>query len=121
MAEMSLQELTLSLPFDIKRHEKVFTNYFEAIMYSDGYIEYAVPSHQEKLIKILCDKWHKTRDELTDMVPREYYCDMVTWLCQETGCLSLWNKFYIGVPNPKQIIRLKQLKLHKIYTGKIMV
>ena len=39
--------------FDYKTHRENFTNYLEVIIFKDGHIEYAVPSHQMKLIEIL--------------------------------------------------------------------
>lgn len=42
--------------FDYKTHRENFTAYLEVIIFKDGHIEYAVPSHQMKLIDIYCKK-----------------------------------------------------------------
>ena len=83
----------LNSKFDIEQHKKHFKNYLEVIIYSDGHVEYAVPSHQEKLISICREKLHKSRDEINDMCPPEYYGDFIVWLCNISGCVSVWDNF----------------------------
>lgn len=83
----------LESKFDIEQHKKYFKHYFEAILFPDGHVEYAVPSHQEKLIGICQEKLYKTRQEIADMCPEEYYGDFIVWLCNISGCVSLWDNF----------------------------
>ena len=46
--------LTEDTKFDYETHVKNFTNYCEVIIFKDVHIEYAVPSHQDKLVNTYC-------------------------------------------------------------------
>ncbi len=81
---------------------------------------YAVPSHQEKLISIACEKLNVTRDELNDMCPPEYYLDFMNWLCQITICVSVWKDMMFGSPNDKQVDSMKELIDAGLYHGAIL-
>ncbi len=105
--------------FDIETHKEAFVNYLEVIIREDGNIEYAVPSHQEKLIKIATEKFGVMRTQLLDMCPREYMFNFNRWLCDITNCISVWNDFYIGVPNETQRWVLQNLRYHKLYRGEL--
>ena len=89
----------LSSTFDIEKHRVHYFNYFEAIIFPDGHIEYAIPSHQEKLVHICCELLKVHRQTLYDMCPEEYYYDFVTWLCNVSGCISIWTNFMIKSDN----------------------
>ena len=103
--------------FDIDTHKKTFINYLEVIITPDGTIEYAVPSHQEKLIRIATDKLSLSRKELYDMCPMEYMFDVASWLCNITGCVSVWNDRYVGTPNKNQLASLRMLKNEGVFRG----
>ena len=111
----------LDSKFDIEQHKLHYVNYLEVILFPDGHIEYAVPSHQEKLIAICREKLRVTRDQLSDMCPEEYYCDFITWLCNMSECVSIWNDFIIKSDNipltRAQIDTLELLKEHGLYRG----
>lgn len=111
------EEKILRSPFNIDTHKKTFINYLEVIINEEGTIMYAVPSHQEKLIGIACNKFEITREELYEKCPREYYADLMTWLCNITGCISVWNEFKIGNPNNKQQKAIHDLFKHGLYRG----
>lgn len=66
--------------FDAEQRKKTFIHYLEVVIDENGNIMYAVPSHQEKLISLACEKLNVTRGELNAMCPQEYYCDFTTWL-----------------------------------------
>lgn len=51
-------------PFDVKIHKEIFTNYLEVIINEDGSIEYAVPSHAEKVYQKYIEKYKVTREEI---------------------------------------------------------
>lgn len=91
MKSSNNQVYNLYSDFDIQQHKKHYVNYLEVIMFPDGHIEYAVPSHQEKLIKICHEKLNLTRDELADMCPSEYTFFPTPWLCELSGCISIWT------------------------------
>lgn len=86
--------------FDLQEHLNKYTNYLEAVIFEDGHIEYAVPSHQEKLVSIACKIENKSREEIVDETPPEYYFDWLNYLINKTKCVSVWFDFII---TPKQI------------------
>lgn len=106
--------------FDIEKHKATFPHYLEVVIDADGKITYAVPSHQEKLIKLACDKLSVTRDELKVLCPREYYFDFLKWLCLLTGAMSVWDDWCeYGNPTAKQVGTLRKLKMAGLYKGMI--
>ena len=109
----------LKRPFDLEIHKKTFVNYLEVILREDGVVEYATPSHQEKLIAIALEKLNVSRQELYNSCPPEYYADVILWLCKITGCVAVWNTMFIGVCNEAQTRKLQELQTHKLYEGTI--
>lgn len=106
--------------FDIEMHRKTFVAYLEVIINDDGKVMYAVPSHQEKLIALSCEKLGVTRAELNSMCPREYYFDFMRWLCKISGAMAVWNgKCEFWEPTVKQIGMLRKLKMAGLYEGSI--
>lgn len=112
-------EKILRGPFDIETHKAAFVHYLEVVIREDGTVEYAVPSHQEKLIGIAMEKLGVTRGQLYDMCPREYMFDVMRWLCEITNCVAVWTDFYIGVLNETQRCVLLTLKFHRLYEGEL--
>jgi hypothetical protein len=112
------EQRVLQLPFNIETHKMTFINYLEVVIVEDGTVMYAVPSHQEKLISLACQKLNVTRDELNELCPKEYYFDFMTWLCKVSGCVALWNSHKMGVANERQLEIIKQLSEEKLYHGK---
>lgn len=104
--------------FDIEVHKATFVNYLEVVILENGTVEYAVPSHQEKMIALACQKLNITRDELYDMCPTEYYFDVITWLSQITGAIAVWDFKYEGIANKDQLNRLDMLRAEGLYKGK---
>lgn len=104
----------LQLPFDLRTHKKNFTNYLEVIILPNGTINYAVPSHQEKLIQIAMEQLSISRDQLSAAVPEDYYFDLIEWLCLVTKCVSVWNDRWIGEPNERQEEVIKMLVEEKL-------
>ena len=102
------------LPFDLQTHKKNFTNYLEVIILPNGTINYAVPSHQEKLIQIAMEQLSISRDQLYSLVPEDYYFDCIEWLCLVTKCVSVWNDRWIGEPNERQQEVIKMLVDEKL-------
>lgn len=105
--------------FDIKKHKEEYTNYLEVIIYPDGKIEYAFPSHTIKIMNICSEMEGKTFDELNNEVPQEYYADMMSYWCMKTGCISVWYHGFLGEPNLIQLRKLKWLRLNGVYGGPI--
>ena len=112
--------------FDIKKHQETFINYLEVLILEDGTVEYAVPSHQGKALDLACKKLNKTKQEIEDMCPREYYCDYLTWLLGITKSVSVWGNcaehfIVYKTINKKQVATLKKLKKHGLYKGSIPI
>ena len=107
--------------FDLEKHKQTYTRYLEVVILEDGTVEYAVPSHQEKLIAFACQKHGVTRNELNAMCPREYYFDFLTWLCMQTGAVAVWNNgcCYGSDINKEQIGTLRRLKMSGVYEGAV--
>ena len=103
--------------FDLEQHKKHFVNYLEVMIDEQGEVHYAVPSHQEWAIAASCEKLGVSRQELGDMTPREYYFDWMNWLLMQCGCVAVWNEFYMGNPNRKQMAALRKLKMGGVYKG----
>ena len=116
MDDVDLQYEVLHKPFNVDVHKKTFINYLEVIIKPDGTIEYAVPSHMMKLTEI----YGKSSTEMFD----DYYMtdmmiDPVTWICRQTGCISVWNDGYTGTANAAQKRALLMLKNNGVYGGRI--
>lgn len=114
---MHTQQSVLKNPFNIETHKKTFINYLEVIIDANGIIMYAVPSHQEKLIRLCCEKLRIDREDLNRLCPVEYYCDFLTWLCKMSDCIAVWNNFYCGDLNDEQLATLKTLRNNGLYKG----
>lgn len=112
----------LNSAFDIEQHKAHYINYLEVIITRDGVIEYAIPSHQEKLIEIACDQLGLTREESGKKCPVEYWFNFLEWLCNLTGCISVWNNYFIAgsdlKPNTMQIKAMRDLVSSGLYTGR---
>ncbi len=118
MINFDEQYETLHSPFSIQKHKEIFVNYLEIIILENGTIEYAVPSHQERLIKYACDKLNISRDELEEKCPKEYYCDFIIWLSKSTGACAVWNNYVQGYKfSEAQIYSLNMLRNEGLYTG----
>lgn len=108
----------LNGPFDIETHKKTFINYLEVVISSEGVIEYAVPSHTQKLENILMKRLKVNRTALSYLCPKEYWCDYNNWLCMKTGYIMVWglpNSYIIGEPNDKQKEAINMLKKEELY------
>ena len=103
--------------FDIQKHKETFVNYLEVLIEPNGHVLYAIPSHQEMAIKLACDAKGWTREELNQACPQEYYFDFLVWVLSLTGCVSVWNDFYMGELNEKQREKLIEMKREGIYKG----
>ncbi len=112
-------EYNLYSEFDADKHAEKYVHYLEALITADGKVMYAVPSHQELAIKLACEKYGISRDELSKRCPPEYYLDFTVWLLMQTGSIAVWTTFYIGNANKKQVETLKMLTAKGIYKGAV--
>lgn len=102
-------EYSIYSAFDIEMHKQTYVDYFEAVLMPDGTVRYAVPSHQEMLLKIGVEQYKKTREDFIAMCPPALYCDYMKWLCDVTGCVAMWSKFVVGTPNEFQMSKIHEL------------
>ena len=116
---MSESEYNLYSAFNVEKHREKYPHYLEVIIDRNGNVLYAVPSHQEKAIEILCQEKGWTREELKQNCPRERYFDFMDWLLELTGALSVWTGFYKGHPTDIQIKKLNDLKSAGVYEGEV--
>lgn len=111
---------TIHSDFNHKLHKQTFIHYLEVIIDENGRIMYAVPSHQEKMIKLSCEKLNVTREQLNEMCPEEYYFDFMTWLSKVSGaCAVLENQVMGDKFTEEQIKALQMLKNVGLYLGEI--
>lgn len=109
---------TVYSEFDIEQHKQTFIHYLEVIIDGNGKIMYAVPSHQEKMIKLACEKMNVSRDKLNEMCPEEYYFDLMTWLSKISGAVAVWENQVMGDKfTVEQIRALQKLKENGLYLG----
>lgn len=86
----AMDEVTkiLHSPFDFETHNKAFFYYCEVVIYPDGTIEYAVPSHQQKAIDIYCKKHKLTKDDCYEIWNKDlFWYDKVL---AELGLVFVW-------------------------------
>lgn len=115
-----MEQYSIYSKFDAEKHKETFVSYLELVILENGSIEYAVPSHQEKAIKLACDKLKVSREELEGLCPREWWCDYLAWLLKISGAVAVWeNRAYYSTISQKQISVLKSLKLQGLYKGPI--
>lgn len=105
--------------FDIEKHKETFIHYLEVVINSDGRIEYAVPSHCEKMISIICEKECKSRDDVIKSI--SIADDYPKSLCNRSGCISVWEDYaiYPDEITDAQIDQLINLIHNKLYFGKV--
>lgn len=99
--------------FDYKTHRENFIDYLEVIIFKDGHIEYAVPSHQMKLIDIYCKEKNISIDELYEIIPETE--SPTDWIILELGVISVWYEFIIS---PSNITKEQEIALQKLVEEK---
>jgi hypothetical protein len=93
----------------VEQHKHI--NYCEAIIFPNGDIEYANPSHTEKLISIT----NEPKEELDRKIPID--AGPVAWLVDYTGCVVLWYDFcYL----PEQFTSAQAFTIAELLKAKIV-
>ena len=115
--------LVLHSPFDIKVHKLTFINYLEVVISPEGVVEYAVPSHSEKLLQVYMEK-NAVLDRGVALNNLSKLCGLFSYieaLSKVTGYISVWNDAYITgcKPTQQQLNKLKTLKLNGLYRGRV--
>ena len=88
-----MEKYSVYSKFDVDKHKDTFDSYLEVMILEDGSIEYAVPSHQEKAIKLACEKLQISRSELDRLCPR-----MVVRLFNVASSV-FWGRCGLGKPS----------------------
>ena len=89
----------LRLPFDITRHKAARYLDLEIMVAPNGAAVYALPSHQEFLIKRAMELHHWTREALMDVCPPEFYGDFMRWLIPLAGgWIPVWSIGILDYP-----------------------
>lgn len=116
---MTEQEV-LHNPFSIETHAKTFVDYLEVVILEDGTVEYAVPSHMEKLLQLsMLKAGVSDRESFINSYCVDHGISVMEDLLEFTGCISVWTNAYIGKPNFKQRNMLELLKRHGLFKGQI--
>lgn len=77
-------------PFNIELHSKSFKGWCELVIWPDGKIEYAVPSHIEKLINGYCEKTGLNHEVIREMLRVSQDSPYYRRLLEATGMLFVW-------------------------------
>lgn len=107
-------------PFSISLHAATFVNYLEVVILPDGHVEYAVPSHTEKLLQIAMEQTQLSREQIYNSCPPDYYFSVNEWLCKYTNCVAVNTYSYIGEPNDAQLSMLRRLAKAGLFKGSVI-
>lgn len=128
------EQEVISQPFNIETHKETFTNYLEVIIFPNGVIEYANPSHNDKLFMIAYKNttgedisfsdsdYFENKKLFENNVPKEWWLDMIQYYVNLTGCVCVWkNKAVIPRQelSSEQITSLISLAKENLYSGYI--
>lgn len=73
-----------------------FINYCEAIIFPDGDVSYACPSHQNAILNFL----NLSIKEAMDIIP--ICASPIHWLVDKSGCIAVWTNGYME-PNGEEL------------------
>ena len=118
------QQRVLHSPFDIETHKRTFVSYLEAVISPEGVVEYAVPSHTEKLVEIFMkqkgfDDIIKAKEYIIKTTINNGMCSTIEFLTGVTGYISIWFDHYVSSdpPTKQQLDKLKELFDNGVYMG----
>ena len=118
------QQRVLHSSFDIETHKQTFVSYLEAVISPEGVVEYAVPSHTEKLIEIFMkqkgfDNITKAKEYIIKTTINNGMCSTIEFLTGVTGYISIWFDHYVASdpPTKQQLDKLKELFDNGVYVG----
>lgn len=78
----------LYMDFHARVHGQVFIDYCEVILWPDGKVEYAMPSHNEALIKAYANKHNIARDDVVEKFYNNFDC--YEEMMRDTGIVQIW-------------------------------
>lgn len=96
----------------IKNHKHI--NYCEAILFEDGSIDYAIPSHQEYLVAEYMKRTGMSKEEVWEEIP--ITASPIDWLIDKTKCIIIWYDSFMRnkTITQSQFNSLSKLKENKI-------
>jgi len=118
-----MQEV-LHSPFDIETHKQTFVSYLEVVISPEGVVEYATPSHTDKLVEIFAkqkgfDDILKAKKYIIETTINNGMLSTIDYLTGVTGYISVWFNGYVAgdPPTKAQLDKLKELFRNGVYTG----
>lgn len=101
-----------------KMNSDMWIWYCEILIFPDGNISLARPSHTETVFSYYEKKNHITRDEINKEIPE--YCSPLHYIIEKENLVSVWYQFIICSENitPKQEKTLKFLVNHELISDK---
>ena len=118
------QQKVLHSSFDIETHKRTFISYLEVVISPEGVVEYAVPSHTEKLVQIFMkqkgfDDEIKAKKYILDTTINNDMCHTLDYLTGVTGYISVWFNYYVAgdPPTKAQLDKLWELFKNGVYMG----
>lgn len=126
MVDYLEQQKVLNGKFDIETHKKTFVDYLEVCIDKLGGVHYAIPSHQQFLMREYGKIHGITSDDAYCSMTRDLIkgqvndgVDMMELMLDETGLLLVWTEYYEGCANNAQIETLLKLKEAGLFQGVI--
>lgn len=106
--------------FDAELHKRTFIDYLEVVISPEGIVEYAIPSHSEKLLQVYMQKYSIDRETALYNLSLSGV-GYIESLSAATGYISVWSESYITgcKPTQQQLNKLKTLKIQGLYRGRI--
>ncbi|MBR5297029.1 MAG: hypothetical protein IKU29_04065 [Parabacteroides sp.] len=121
---LEVQQKVLHSPFDIETHKNTFVSYLEVVISPEGTVEYAVPSHTDKLVEIFAkqkgfDDILKAKKYIIETAINNGMLSTIDYLTGVTGYISVWFKGYVAgdPPTKAQLNKLKELFDNGVYVG----
>ena len=110
LSPLRLSNQYLREPFSPRVHSKVFITYCEVIIWPDGKIEYAIPSHSEKLNLEYCKKYNIDRDDLWEHF-KDDPLSASDVMMKDLGIIFVWYEHleHITKLTAKQLQALQEL------------
>ena len=120
------QQEVLHSQFDINVHKQTFISYLEVVISPEGVVEYAVPSHSEKLVEIFSkqkgfDDILNAKKYIVETTINNGMVSIIDYLTGVTGYISVWFNGYVAgdPPTKAQLDKLKELFDNGVYVGPI--
>jgi len=87
--------------------------YCEALIKPNGMVTYAVPSHQQALLRLYMEKYNLTEDDVWNELNVEDSPNEI--MAEDLNIVQVWYDFYVPTQNmtPEQVSSINILKKYK--------